>query len=145
MSRRLKVQTNEMGMIELYLIYEQDGVWEESWRELQDAPVFAGSISSLSKDAMEAALIGWTKPLVDALGPAPKGQLMLLPEVTRQCSSRERCPFYEERKCGHLLKKMPWCYVPDGTEGEVQRLLTEVISFWREGVYVMVVREPADV
>lgn len=142
MSRRLKVETKQMGFIELYLIYDNEGVWEEHWRPLQSAPVFESAIASISREGMEQALIGWTKPLVDLLGPAPKGRLLKLPEATRECASRQRCPFYEERRCGHLLNKMPWCYVPDGVEGAAQRLLGEVITLWREGVYVIVVREP---
>ena len=34
-SRRLRVRTNEMGFLELYLIYERAGAYEEYWRPLQ--------------------------------------------------------------------------------------------------------------
>jgi hypothetical protein len=141
--RRVKVLTREMGAVELYLIYSQEGVWEEEWRPLQASVGLLDGIGSLPKDEMEQAYIGWTKPLVEALGPPPKGKLIKLPAITRACMSRQRCPFYRPRDCGHLLKKMPWCFEPDGVEDPaVRQLLMEVIKLWREGVYVLVVLEP---
>lgn len=142
MSRRLKVQTKEMGFVEMYLIYDEGGVWEGHWRPLQGMASVAGLFGSVSKEEMEQALIGWSKPLVDAMGVPPKGALVKLPLASRQCYSRRPCPFYRPRDCGHQQLKMPWCFTPDGFEGEEVRTLTaEAIGLWREGVYIVVVRE----
>lgn len=141
MPRRLKVQTNEMGMLELYLIYDEAGVWEEQWRPLQSSADIVG-LSSVSKETMEQALWGWTKPLVESLGPLPKGRLIGLPEESRLCADRIKCRLHDESRCSHLLPKMPWCFVPDlKLDAESARLLMELISYWREGVYTILVRE----
>jgi hypothetical protein len=129
-----------MGMVELYLIYEEKGVWEPPWLVLQGMGVVEG-VSSLPRAEMEQALIGWTRPLVDTLGPPPQGMLLKLPPSTRLCATREHCPFHQPKACGHSLPKMPWCFVPDGVEDDVRPLLAELIKLWREGVYVLVVQE----
>lgn len=144
MPRRLKVQTNEMGLVELYLIYDEGGIWETEWRALQGEKLLADQLPSVTKEQMDQALVGWTKPLVSALGPAPKGLLVALPPVTRQCSMKGDCPFYRAPDCVSTSAKMPWCFVPAGVEGpEVKTLAAECIRLWREGVYIVVVREPA--
>jgi len=141
MSRRLKVRTNEMGMVEMYLIYDEGGVWEEEWRELQVSADLV-DLSTVPKEMMEQALWGFTKPLVEALGPTPKGRLLGLPEASRECAERKKCPLYDSKRCSHLKPKMPWCFVADlSLEAGVLRLMTELISMWREGVYVVLVRE----
>jgi hypothetical protein len=125
-----------MGSVELYLINDEGGTWEEQWRDFQgiwDLPV-------ISKTDMDHALHGWTKPLVTVLGPPPKGKLIQLPQAAKKCASEKTCPFYDKRTCGASLKKMPWCFVPDDTKAG--SLAAEVIKLWREGVYVLVVQEP---
>lgn len=124
-----------MGELELYFIYEVGGVWEDHWRELQgaiDLPV-------ISKADAEHALRGWTKPLADQIGPAPKGRLLLLPDEARRCANRKSCPLFDAKHCGLLKKNMPWCFEPDGYEARV--LAAELVQLWRSEVYVLVVRE----
>jgi hypothetical protein len=125
-----------MGTLELYLIYNYDGLWEEQWRTFQNV----WDLPEVTKDVMDMALHRLTRPLVEALGPPPKGVLLKLPIAARSCMARERCPFFNKRRCGILLKQMPWCFVPDQTPAE--NLGAELIKLWREGVYVVVVREP---
>ncbi len=139
MPRRLTLQTAEMGQLELYLIYNEGGVWEAQWRGFQGV----WDVPSVSKEVMDHALHGWTRPLVDALGPPPKGKLHMLPAKARRCASESECPFYDARRCGLLLTKMPWCFVPDGTAPGM--LAAELIKLWREGVYVVAVLEPPNV
>jgi hypothetical protein len=131
--RRLQIPSQEMGILQLYLIYSYGGVWEQEWLPMQgvlDLPV-------VSKETMDHALRGWSRPLVDALGPPPKGKLLLLPRQARVCAVRERCPSHDPKRCGLLLKKMPWCFEPEGLGAS--SLVTQVISHWREEVYVVVV------
>jgi len=144
MPRRLKIETNEMGMVELYLIYDEDGVWEEEWRPLQPF-ASAVTLTSVAKEQMEQALVGWTKPLVESLGPEPKGRLLTLPGESRGCADRKGCPFYDANRCSPLKPKMPWCFTPDlPFPAEVNRLVSELIKMWREGVYTILVCEPND-
>jgi len=134
--RRLQLPSAEMGSLELYLIYDEGGVWELEWRELQgvlELPV-------VSKEDMDHALHGWTRPLVDALGPPPKGMLLKLPRTARLCAHEKACPFYDKRRCGLLLSKMPWCFEAAGLAAP--KLVAEVIKLWRQEVYVVLVREP---
>jgi hypothetical protein len=140
MPRRLKLDTAELGRIELFLIYDVGGTWEATWRPAQDVPALEAA-TRVSKTMMDHALHGWTKPLVDALGPPPEGCLRKLPVISRDCAIRKDCPSFDKVACKPTAKKMPWCYEPDGLEGEARRLVSEAIALWREGVYVCLVRE----
>lgn len=125
-----------MGTLQLYLIYSYAGTWEAEWAPMKgvlDLPI-------VSVETMNHALRGWTRPLVDALGPAPQGRLLLMPRSARHCALRTTCPSFDPKRCGPLLKKMPWCFEPDGVEARL--LVTEVINLWRDEVYVVVVEEP---
>jgi len=128
-----------MGTLELYLIYDEGGIWELEWRELQGVPL---DLPEVSKEDMDHALHGWTRPLVDGLGPPPKGMLLKLPKTARLCAHEQTCPFYDKRRCGLFLSKLPWCFEAAGLEAP--KLVAEVIKLWRQEVYVVVVREPSN-
>lgn len=141
MPRRLKIDSFEMGFLELYLIYDEGGTWEPEWRALQGEEMTT-LFTRVPKDTMDHALKGWTRPFITALGLSPEGCLIKLPTTARKCGTRERCSFFDKKLCFPTAKKMPWCFVPDGIEGEERiRLASEVIKFWREGVYVVLVKE----
>jgi len=135
MPRRLKLPSHEMGFIELYFIYSENGIWEEQWRPLQNMM----DIPTITKEEADHALHGWTKPLVDKLGPPPKGMLHKLSNTVKQCAHRKNCPFFDKHRCGVLLSKIPWCFEPAGIEPG--NLAAEIIKLWRETVYVVVVEE----
>jgi len=136
MPRRLKLSTAEMGEVELYLIYDVGGTWEETWQPLQGVM----DIPSVAKETMDHALRGWTRPLVDNLGPPPKGMLRKLSKQAQRCAHEDPCPFYMPRRCGVLFSKMPWCFEPDGiVPGS---LAADIIKLWRQEVYVVTVQEP---
>jgi len=132
--RRLTIPSREMLRIELYLIYSYDGIWEEEWRLFQGAL----DLPEVDKEVMDQALTGWTKPLVDQLGPPPEGRLRKLP--SRECEHNKTCPFYKAAMCTVLAKDMPWCFEPQGVP-LAAGLSAKVIQFWREGVYVLVINE----
>lgn len=124
-----------MGTLQLYLIYSYSGQWEAQWAPMNgvlDLPV-------VSVETMNHALRGWTRPLVDGLGPPPEGRLRLMPWLARSCVSRATCALFDVKRCGALLKNKPWCFEPDGVEA--RQLVAEIINLWREGVYVVVVEE----
>ena len=139
MPRRLTIPSAEMGPVELYLIYEYDGTWEEEWQPLQGAM----DLPVVTRAVIEHALKGWTRPLADNLGPPPKGQLRRLP--SRRCAlekpeDKKPCPLHDERRCLLLSSKMPWCFEPNGISPG--NLAGEIVKLWRQEVYVVVVQEP---
>ena len=136
MPRRLQIPSAEMGILQLYLIYSYAGVWEAEWAPMRGVL----DLPAVGVDVMNHALRGWTRPLVDALGPAPAGRLLLMPKVARDCGLRSTCPLFNAKHCGALKKKKPWCFEPDGLEARL--LVAEIINLWREEVYVVLVEEP---
>jgi len=139
MPRRLKVATRERGPMEMYLIYAPGGVWEEEWRPLQGTGVGA-LFTMLTKEAMDHALWGYSRPLIDALGIPPEGALRRMPSP--QCSLRVGCILYEARDCIPTGHNLPHCYVPEGLASDESRALAyEAVRLWREGVYIAVVQE----
>lgn len=136
MARRLKLRTNELGTQELFLIDEASGEWEPEWKALQDHPI-AKLFASVSKEDMDHALHGWTRPLVDKLGPAPALLLRKLP--SSKCAHRNHCTLFRASICTPTHPKVPWCFQPEGTEGQTGLLASEAIRLWREGVYIVVV------
>lgn len=141
MPRRLTLIPRELGVLELYFIYSRGGVWEAQWKPLQGHP-FARSFTQVPKEVVDHALVGWTKPLVQALGIPPEGALRKIPPETRQCHLKKACSLYIQRDCVPTADSMPWCYEPGGIADEVTRkLAAEAIGFWREGVYIVVVLE----
>jgi hypothetical protein len=143
-SRRLKLATREMGMIELLLIYQVGDVWEDAWKPLQGTPL-GDFLPVVSDEVMNHALHGWTRPLVDALGLPPVGLLRKMPEEHRACEHRERCIFFDSAQCVPAGKKLPDCFQPENLATDVARTLAyEVIRLWREGVYTVAVKEAPD-
>lgn len=139
MPRQVNLSTREMGVLPLYLIYENDGEWETYWRPLQGlwvTPLF----TYVSKEMMDHALHGWTQPFVKALGLRPDMTLRKLPTV--ECHQRNVCIYYNAKECKANARSMPWCFEPTGIETEeVRRLAGEVVQFWRSGVHVVIVQE----
>lgn len=141
MPRRLRVETAEMGFLELYLIYQYGAVWEPAWEPLAGHPL-ASVFTVVSKETMDHALHGFSRPLVQQLGLPPQGCLHKLPQAHRVCGLREGCVFYSKTDCHTTSKKLPNCFQPDGVEGDTaQQLGHDVVRLWREGVYIVVVQE----
>lgn len=139
MPRRLKIKTHELGDLELYLIYQYGERWEDTWERAQGLEAM-GLLTTVDKAMMDHALAGWTSPLVKALGIPPEGALRKLPVMNRVCERRDPCPFYRPKECVPLATKMPWCFEPSGIEDpNARRLLAELVQFWRQGVYTVVV------
>jgi hypothetical protein len=143
-SRTVKMLTREMGDVRLHLIEQKAGVWEEEWRPLQGT-VFGESFSHVPHQVLNEGLKGWTKPLVDALSIPPEGALRKIPPEARVCYRRHKCPFYEAKNCYPEAKKMPWCFEADGVEdATVRQQVTRSIEYWRDRVYLVVIREETD-
>jgi hypothetical protein len=140
MPRRLKVETRELGMVEMFLIYAPGGEWEAEWKPLQGTDV-GDLFTVVTKEVMDHALWGYSKPLVEALGLPPKGALHKMPHPL--CANRIGCTFYEARDCVPTGRNLPHCYQPEGLPSEESRQLAfEAVRLWRDGVYIAVVKEP---
>lgn len=126
--------------IHVLAIWERDGGWESEWEPLRDMLV-GDQFSSCSQEALDHALHGLCRPLVDALGIPPAGALRKLLKESRECHRRRKCPLYLPRCCLLDSSKMPWCFEPDGLADGVRETATRAIELWREGVYLVVVKE----
>jgi len=141
MSRRVKLPTLEMGEVTLLVMWEKGGKWEATIEPLRGTRV-GDQISIIAQGALTHALHGLSRPLVDALGIPPAGALRKLPEATKQCSKRRNCPFYQKAHCHTGAKQISWCFVPGGFSDEAGvAAASQVIAEWRQGVYVVVVKE----
>ena len=144
MSRRLKLPSLELGELEIRAIRETGGRWEPEWEPLRGT-LFGDLFSVVSKEAFDHALHGWSWPLVQALGLSPEGCLIKVPRVSRECYRRRKCSLYIERNCHLKARKMPWCFEPDGVEeADVRKAASKAIEEWRQGVYLLVIREEED-
>jgi hypothetical protein len=138
--RQVKLKTHEMGDLELYLIYQYGELWEEEWRLLQGEAI-TSLLTVVSKEMMDYALKGLTRPFIKSLGIPPEGALRKLPNSI--CDKRIMCPFYRKKECIPLFKKMPMCFEPAGIKDlEARRLAGLLVRMWREGVYLVVVVHP---
>lgn len=132
----MKVPTQERGDLEVLTISEHDGVWEGDWANLQKTPI-APLLSPVSKEVLEHALVGYSRPLVDALGISPEGALRKIP--SQYCSKQSNCTFYDQRKCLVSSSKLPWCYEPEGVPEEAASIASEAVFHWKNRVYLLVV------
>lgn len=138
----MKLPSRELGEIQLLVIWEKDGVWEEEWEPLRGTQI--GSLfSRVSQETLDHALIGYTRPLATTLGLPPIGALVKLPLASRACTKRKTCVFYDPKLCFPTTKQtMPWCFEPGGISDEQQRqAAAKAIGLWREGVYLVLVKE----
>lgn len=132
-----------MGEVKLLVFWEKLGRWENEIEPLRGTRI-GEQFSFIEQADLTHALHGLSRPLVDALGIPPAGALRKLPEAAKVCAKRRKCPFYVARDCHTGAKKMPVCFEPDGLAGAAQTAAALVVSEWREGVYVVVVKEPSD-
>lgn len=139
MSRRLRLATQELGPVEVFVIYCRDGKWEPEWEPIQGDPI-TKLFTYVSQETYDHALHGWSKPLVQGLGLSPDNVLRKLPVRARECAERSRCPMFDEKACSPQAKNMSWCFDPNVSDDATKRSLSsQIISLWREKVYVLVV------
>ena len=139
MPRRLKAKTQEMGDLELYLIYQEGEHWEKQWRPLQGEPI-TSLLMVVTKEDMDHLLYGWSKPFMQKIGIPPEGALRKLPSSL--CYQRVPCPFHDRRYCTSKSKEIRICFEPDTIEDlEKRKLAADLVRLWKEGVYIVVVQE----
>lgn len=136
MSRRMTVHTDEKGKIEVFEVRAKGGVWETEWEPIRGTQL-ASLFTEVSRETMQHALKGWTKPLAQALGLPPNGALLKLPMAARECGLRHGCAIHSPTDCHPTAKKMPWCFEPDGYSS----VAGKAVQLWREGVYLVIVNE----
>jgi hypothetical protein len=128
------LKTKELGDLHLMLVYSTDGVWEPTWEPLKGTR-YEEFFTVISVETVNHALRGWTSPLVKALGPSPAMVLHRLFPDAKQCAIWNKCIFYIPKDCRPDAKKMPNCFQPVGVPSE---LGFEVVSLWRESVYILI-------
>lgn len=139
MARLMKLPTLERGEIIVLAITERDGQWEPEWEPLRET-VYGRQFTAVSRETLEHALRGFSRPLSDALGIPPVGALRKIPGPSRACYARRKCPFYEPHACHPQAAKMPWCFEPDDiNDKKVRQSAAQAIEQWREGVYLLAV------
>jgi len=137
-SRRVKIETQEKGALEVLIVWGAVERWEPEWEPLRET-FWAKLVTIVDAEVLEHALRGWSKPLVTALGLPPEGGLRKLPVENRQCMLRKTCPLFDGAKCQPTAKDLPWCFEPEGIEAvEVRTAVSRLIQIWHEGVYVVV-------
>jgi hypothetical protein len=139
--RRVKLSTREMGEVTLLLIDRAaDGTWEAEWESLRNT-VFGAQFSVISRDVLNHALNGWSKPLSEALGISPEGAILKIPLISRECFLRRNCPMYEPRDCSPRALNMPRCFEPGGVTAEIARATaSQAIDEWRNHVHLVVIQ-----
>lgn len=140
MPRNVKIKTAEIGIIEALVIRQEKGVWESDWESLRLTP--AGVlIPVMPRGHLEHALLGWSRPFVQALGIPPAGALRKLRlQETRLCQNRNRCASHSTEDCVIDSKGLPWCFEPEG----LPLIARELVSLWRASVFVLVTIEESD-
>lgn len=140
MPREVKIHLPEFaGDRDFLVIYSAEGgIWEPEWEPLRGTEV-GRQVPSVTKEAFEWALEGYTPPFVKQLGVPPEGALLKIPGASRVCRKRKKCSLYDRVQCHVGGKNMPWCFEPDGIANESEVFATaKIIEYWRAGVYVVV-------
>lgn len=137
----MKLPTLERGELQLLVIWERKGVWED-FQNLRGTRI-GDQLSVVSQNAYDHALHRLSRPLVDSLGIPPAGALRKLPQAARECEKRSKCPLYKPSECHPLAKKLPWCFEPGGfaDEDPAREQAARLIQEWAQGVYVAVIEE----
>lgn len=138
MARQVKLQTREMGILNVMLVRSEHDVWEPHWAPLREHPL-GRWLPRIPKETLDHALYGWTHPFVQLIGYAPS---MILHGIARQeaseCGARKGCPLHRPKDCTPTAKNMPHCFEIAGLPGD---LSYEVVRLWRESVYIVVIEE----
>lgn len=143
MSRRVKVVTQEKGVLEILLVWGKAEGWEPDFEPLRTLPGWADLLTILDPEVVEHALRGWSRPLTSALGISPAGAIRKIPVASRACQTRFRCAIHDPNKCRPLSPEMPVCFEPDGLESRAAAASAAIVVLaWHEGVYVVVTHAP---
>lgn len=132
-----------MGEVQLLVYWPKGEGWDPEIEALRGTRI-GDQIPVIEENTLNLALHGLSKPLVNALGIPPFGALLKLPKAATVCSQRKRCPMFDETQCFPTTKrKLPWCFEPD-LKDEPRVAAAKVIAEWRQGVYVVAIKEPVD-
>lgn len=95
-------------------------------------------ISVVPGEALSHAFHGYTKPLLECIGPAPAALLRKIPEPYRKCAMLGNCINASIKDC-QPVPALPDCYDPPEAGGVMEKMLvTAVVLSWRDGYYVIV-------
>lgn len=138
MSREVRVNTKEVGPLDLLVIYRRDGVLEPAWVGLDAAPEFLRLIPSVSFDDFESVLRGFSWLLVSALKLDPDLTRRRLMLTHANCDRKKTCKLYARADCTIGSKKIPWCFEPIVPAPAVDAC-KNAIQTWVSGRYIVIV------
>lgn len=119
-----------MEILSIVLIRQDEVEWS-----FLDGTAVAKQLSYVTQEALDHALHGWSTPLVQALGPPPKGALIKLAlSVDPTCAAHKICGTWRSELCYLKSKKIPLCFELVNHAG----FANEVVRWWHEGIYVLV-------
>ena len=136
MPRRVLVNIRERGQVELLLVRMVGGRWEPEWEPLRETAV-GELLPVVTREDIEHALNGYTRPLFRGLGLPPDGALRKLPKEAKECRERRTCRLWRAEECHPVAKAMPWCFQPDGLPMKA----AEAVQLWREKVHIVIALE----
>ena len=144
MARYIEVEDPSWGRKSLFVIFEDEEGWEDPWegfRQSEQTAHYAAMFSQVTRNSYEAALYKAPLHLIRELRLPPEISLTKVRPAI--CYESERCSMYEKKTCRAAVKIRPICFVPDVEDAILRNLMHEVISYWTQGTYIIVV--PADV
>ncbi len=139
MSRRVVLDTKELGSIELLLLHQDDlGVVEAPFDKLLGTEIYQSVVTKAPFLAVEHALRGYSFPLTNLLTPDPKVCLsVLVPKGQRSCELRGRCNLYDPQACLASHPMRPYCFVPGGLQEDQVLPASMLIDALREHHYII--------
>lgn len=144
MAKLLEFDSTILNQFRVFAIrIEQDGRWEEKWEPIRQHPDLKDLrdvLPTVSRDAWQKALSGWSNPLASELGVPPEGAAAKIEGQYTLCKYREPCGSHDPDKCKVDGLEFPPCFLAD-LEGtfEVRSKVTRIFEYWKDGVYVLLV------
>jgi len=99
-------------------------------------------IRRVSGEAFSYALHGYTKPLVDQLGPEPLIVAGRVPDSVGLCRQFQKKTCAVRKPTCRPGPEPPACYEASVDSFDLEEALYEVVMAWKKGRYVLVVEGP---
>jgi hypothetical protein len=133
---RFVIASREWGDLPVLRPYPKP---DEIWGDLAPlkGTVWESMVPIVSGASLSHALHGRVTPLMQEIGPAPRGLLRMVPKAFRTCREAGNCITFNARCIPD--QRMPECFVPTGLALEVRRAVSVLLNAWAEGRYVLVV------
>ncbi|MBD3262160.1 MAG: hypothetical protein GF334_10930 [Candidatus Altiarchaeales archaeon] len=135
---RITLSETEWGPIKILRPLSRDG---DEWGPLRFArgSEWEPFLRKVSGETLSYALHGYTKPLVEALGPDPMTVAGRVPPSVGFCRRHQNKTCSVRKDICRPGPETPECYEPDVEDIDFEEALYEVVMGWKEGYYVLVI------